>query len=93
MTLDERNAVVQYIESALRTRFPSGTMPTPNEIKEALAEIVATAPYPKIVVEPDPDVPGAVRLTAPIDMLPALGRALKYGIAIDPVHSEEASRS
>lgn len=67
MTLQERDAIAEHIVTELRKRFPSGT-PTPDQIRAVLVDMAACIPYPDVVVEPDPDRPGAVRITAPVDI-------------------------
>lgn len=72
VTLAERDAVASYIANELRRRVPPDKA-TPDAMKDALVEICSEMlPTPEITVEIDPDQPGAIRITAPIDMVEQL---------------------
>lgn len=78
VTPEEWERAQEYIGQELRARF-AGRCPTPNEIKAALVEIMASRPIERIIVRPDPDRPGAVLIEGSVEMVEQLAALKETG--------------
>lgn len=73
MTPSERDELAQRIMDRMAERFPSdGPTPSPSAIRTALTDIVAEVGPMGFTVEPDPDRPGAILLTGPVEVVAPL---------------------